>query len=69
MQTGTVKWFNADMGYGFIQPDDDGPEVFVHIRAVERAGMFDLTQGQKLTFEVVIDKGSGKSAAYDLSDA
>jgi CspA family cold shock protein len=64
-----VKWFNADMGYGFIQPDDDGPEVFVHVRAVERAGMFDLTQGQKLTFEVIIDKDSGKAAAYDLSDA
>jgi cold shock protein len=68
MKTGTVKWFDADMGYGFIAPDDGGPEVFVHIRAVERAGMFDLQQGQKLTFEVVIEKGSGKSAAYDLND-
>ncbi len=69
MKTGTVKWFNADMGYGFIQPDDGGLDVFVHIRAVERAGMFDLEQGQKLSFEEVIDKGSGKSAADDLSDA
>jgi cold shock protein len=65
MATGSVKWFNATKGYGFIQPDEGGPDVFVHISAVERAGMRDLKEGQKLTYE--LEKGrNGKSAAVNL---
>lgn len=66
MATGTVKWFNATKGYGFIQPDDSGPDVFVHISAVERAGLRELRDGQKITYEVVADKRSGKSSADNL---
>ncbi|TPW29816.1 cold-shock protein [Martelella alba] len=66
MSTGTVKWFNATKGYGFIQPDDGGADVFVHISAVERAGMRSLSDGQKLTYELVKDKRSGKSSADNL---
>ena len=58
MATGTVKWFNATKGFGFIQPDAGGPDVFVHISAVERAGMRDLNEGQKIAYEVVADKRS-----------
>jgi cold shock protein len=69
MQTGTVKWFNAQKGYGFIQPDKGGPDVFVHISAVERAGMNSLDEGQKVNFEVVADKRTGKSSAGNLKAA
>jgi len=65
MSTGTVKWFNAQKGYGFIQPDDGGKDVFVHISAVERAGMGGLNEGQKVSFEV--QKGQqGKTSAENL---
>jgi CspA family cold shock protein len=63
MATGTVKWFNAQKGFGFIQPDDGGADVFVHISAVERAGLSDLREGQKLSYEIVQDRRSGKSSA------
>jgi cold shock protein len=63
MATGTVKWFNAQKGFGFIQPDDGGADVFVHISAVERAGLTDLREGQKLSYEIVPDRRSGKSSA------
>ena len=67
MSTGTVKWFNAQKGYGFIQPDDGSKDVFVHISAVERAGM-SLTEGQKLNYD--IEKGQqGKSSAVNLQNA
>jgi cold shock protein len=66
MQVGTVKWFNAQKGFGFIQPEKGGPDVFVHISAVERAGMNDLTEGQKVSFEMVADKRSGRSSAANL---
>ena len=66
MSTGTVKWFNTQKGFGFIQPDDGGKDVFVHISAVERAGMSTLNEGQKVSFEVVADRRSGKSAAENL---
>ena len=66
MATGTVKWFNATKGFGFIQPDTGGPDVFVHISAVERAGMRDLNEGQKIAYEIVADKRSGKSSADNL---
>ena len=64
MAIGTVKWFNAQKGYGFIQPSDGGKDVFVHISAVERAGLGTLTEGQKVSFSIVNDRG--KSAASDL---
>jgi len=66
MSTGTVKWFNATKGFGFIQPDDGGNDVFVHISAVERAGLRGLNEGQKITYEVVADRRSGKSSADNL---
>ena len=66
MQTGTVNWFNAQKGFGFIQPESGGPDVFVHISAVERAGFSDLSEGQKLEFESVADSRSGKSSADRL---
>ncbi len=69
MQTGTVKWFNAQKGYGFIQPDEGGADVFVHISAVERAGMSNLNEGQKVNFDVVADRRTGKSSAGNLSAA
>jgi CspA family cold shock protein len=70
MKTGTVKWFNAEMGYGFILPDDGGPELFVHIRAVEHAGMDALKEGQRVSFEVFTDESAARSsAAVTLSDA
>ena len=69
MQTGTVKWFNAQKGFGFIQPASGGPDVFVHISAVERAGMSGLNEGQKVSFEIVADKRSGKSSADRLQAA
>jgi cold shock protein len=69
MTTGTVKWFNTQKGFGFIQPDDRGPDVFVHISAVERAGMSSLNEGQKIAFEVVVDRRRGKSSAENLRAA
>jgi len=69
MATGTVKWFNSQKGFGFIQPDDGGKDVFVHISAVERAGMHGLNEGQKLTFDIVADRRTGKSAAENLRAA
>ena len=66
MQKGTVKWFNTQKGYGFIQPDDGGADVFVHISAVERAGLRSLDEGQKVTFELERDKRSGKMSAGNL---
>ena len=66
MATGTVKWFNATKGFGFIQPDDGGKDVFVHISAVERAGLRELREGQRVAFEVVVDRKTGKSAAENL---
>ncbi|MBP7650473.1 MAG: cold-shock protein [Phenylobacterium sp.] len=66
MSTGTVKWFNGTKGYGFIQPDDGGADVFVHISAVERAGLRSLDEGQKVTFELERDKRSGKMSAGNL---
>jgi len=66
MNKGTVKWFNNQKGFGFIQPDAGGNDVFVHISAVERAGMSTLNEGQKISFEVVADRRSGKSAAENL---
>ncbi|MGC2854392.1 cold-shock protein [Novispirillum sp. DQ9] len=65
MPTGTVKWFNATKGYGFIKPDSGGEDVFVHISAVERAGLGDLQDGQKLSYELQPGR-SGKMAAVDL---
>ncbi len=69
MSTGTVKFFNTTRGFGFIQPDDGEPDVFVHISAVERAGMSTIAEGQKLSFDVVRDERSGKSAAQNLQAA
>jgi cold shock protein len=69
MTIGTVKFFNATKGFGFIQPDDGAPDVFVHISAVERAGMRTLVEGQKLSFDVVKDNRSGKSSADNLQAA
>jgi cold shock protein len=66
MTIGTVKWFNPQKGFGFIQPDDGGKDAFVHISAVERAGMNDLREGQKVSFELVADKRSGKMSADKL---
>jgi CspA family cold shock protein len=67
MKTGTVKWFNTTKGFGFIQPDEGGPDVFVHISAVQRSGMTGLNEGQKIGYEIVTDKRTGKSAAGNLS--
>ena len=66
MATGTVKWFNGTKGFGFIQPDDGGADVFVHISAVERAGMRSLDEGQKVSFELERDQRSGKLSAGQL---
>ena len=66
MANGTVKWFNAQKGFGFIQPDNGGTDVFVHISAVERAGMSNLRDGQKLSYEIVRDRRTGKSSADQL---
>lgn len=69
MQTGTVKWFNGQKGFGFIQPEDGGADVFVHISAVERAGMSSLAEGQKVSFELERDRKSGKMSAGQLQAA
>jgi CspA family cold shock protein len=66
MAIGTVKWYNAEKGFGFIQPDDGGKDAFVHVSALERAGMNGLREGQKISFELVADKRSGKMSADKL---
>ena len=66
MNNGTVKWFSATKGFGFIQPDNGGPDAFVHISAVERAGLGTLNEGQKLSYEIVADRRTGKQSADQL---
>ncbi len=66
MQIGTVKWFNSNKGFGFIQPEAGGPDVFVHISAIERAGLPSLVEGQKVGYELLADRKSGKMAAEML---
>jgi CspA family cold shock protein len=66
MPTGTVKWYNEEKGYGFIQPDGGGKDVFVHVSAVERAGLRSLNEGQKVSYELQTDKRSGRQSAGDL---
>ena len=66
MATGTVKWFNNEKGYGFIQPDSGGKDVFVHISAVERSGIHNLAEGQKISYDVEADRRSGKESAANL---
>jgi CspA family cold shock protein len=69
MNKGTVKWFNSQKGFGFIQPTDGGQDVFVHISAVERAGMSSLSEGQTVSYDVVADRKTGKSSADNLRAA
>jgi cold shock protein len=69
MTIGTVKWFNSQKGFGFIQPDNGGTDVFVHISAVERAGWSSLQEGEKISFEIVKDQRSGKNSAGNLAKA
>jgi CspA family cold shock protein len=69
MNTGTVKWFNETKGYGFIQPDAGGKDVFVHISAVERSGMRGLRDGQKITYELETDRRTGRQSAVNLQAA
>ena len=66
MATCTVKWYNDQKGYGFVQPDDGSKDVFVHVSAVEGAGLRSLKEGQKISFDVVADKRTGKSSASNL---
>ena len=68
MTIGTVKWFNFEKGFGFIAPDDGGKDAFVHISAVERSGIGDLREGQKVSYELVADRKSGKMSADHLKD-
>ncbi|WP_455274135.1 cold-shock protein [Rhizobium herbae] len=69
MTTGTVKWFNSTKGFGFIQPDNGGEDAFVHVSAVERAGMREIVEGQKVSYELERDKKSGKMSATNLQAA
>jgi CspA family cold shock protein len=69
MTTGTVKWYNDQKGYGFIQPDDGGKDVFVHASAVQRAGFRGLVEGQKVSFEVQTDRKTGRASADNLQQA
>jgi CspA family cold shock protein len=66
MATGSVKWFNTQKGFGFIQPSDGGKDVFVHISALERAGLSNLVEGQKVSYELVTDQKRGKTSAENL---
>ena len=68
MATGTVKWFNGTKGFGFIQPAEGGPDVFVHISALERAGLRGLNEGQKVTYDLVADRRTGKSNADNIRE-
>jgi cold shock protein len=69
MATGTVKWYNDQKGYGFIQPDTGGKDVFVHVSALERAGLRGLAEGQKVSYDVEADRRSGKESATNLKTA
>ncbi len=69
MYTGTVKWFNTTKGFGFIQPEGGGDDVFVHISAVEKSGLRELKEGQKVTYDVQMDPKKGKSAAVNIKAA
>jgi cold shock protein len=69
MNTGVVKWFNSQKGFGFIQPENGDKDVFVHMSAVERAGMGNLNEGQKISYDIVTDRRSGKSSADNLRAA
>ena len=69
MAIGTVKWYNAQKGFGFIQPDDGTKDAFVHVSAIERAGMNDLREGQKISFDLLKDARSGKMSAENLQAA
>jgi CspA family cold shock protein len=69
MITGTVKWYNATKGFGFIQPDDGSKDAFVHVSAIERAGMSDLREGQKISYELISDSRTGKASAEKLQTA
>lgn len=66
MATGTIKWYNSEKGYGFIQPEDGGRDVFVHVSAIEQAGIRTLAEGQKIQFEVLKDRRTGKDSAGNL---
>ena len=66
MSTGTVKWFNSTKGFGFIQPDEGGKDVFVHVSAVERAGLHSLGEGQKVSYELQRDRKTGRESAVEL---
>jgi CspA family cold shock protein len=66
MASGTVKWFNPTKGYGFIQSDNGGPDVFVHVSAVERSGLHDLPEGAKVSFDLVADQRKGKENAQNI---
>lgn len=68
MRTGTVKFYNSQKGYGFISPDDGGKDIFVHATALERAGLGGLVEGQKISFDVEVDRRSGKDAASNLQE-
>ena len=69
MQTGKVKWFNAKKGFGFIEPETGGADVFVHISAVEKAGMNNLFEGQRVSYEVQMDPKKGKASAVNIKEA
>jgi CspA family cold shock protein len=69
METGTVKWYNGTKGYGFIQPDNGGKDVFVHATALERAGLRSLREGQKISYEMHTDERTGKASAVNLQNA